>query len=277
MPLLTTCLFCAMKASIDALFHRIVWKKLSSHRVTHMLVMQHIGTEWHKERDNLMHYVCRIYKLPQMSKNLLQTMLSRCLKFPLAQQLKKNLCFFKGTWDWLICCYLKSLFQRLFSQGQRSVFSVNKNALKIPGGNKVIIGLVTIGNSRFEIKGLRLPEVFICVVHLAVLSFFLIINCIGCIEATGQKRVLISCYFLRVKKIVRWQKRVDRTSTRRHYPVRIEWKSSDSCSVIHFMNIKRKKTKTTYLPSSTLILIQYVENVSLAHTFIWLFNFSDSQ
>ena len=64
--------------------------------------MQHSGTEWHKEKDNLMHYICRLYKLPQMSKNLSQTMLSRCLKFPLTQQLKKIDAF---LWESGTCCF----------------------------------------------------------------------------------------------------------------------------------------------------------------------------
>lgn len=83
------------------------WCFIPQNSVTHMLVMQHTGTEWHKEKDSLMHYICRIYKLPQMSKNLSQTMLSRCLKFPLTQQLKKiyaflkesGTCWFAATWN----------------------------------------------------------------------------------------------------------------------------------------------------------------------------------
>lgn len=111
-------------------------------------------------------------------------------------------------------------------------------------------------------------------------KLFKILHFIQCIEPNMQEHGLLLHYFLSVKiffcnKSLKKRQAQNETFLKRTKIklVKLIWQLL--CSI--HKHFERKKTTTTYLPCFAIILISYVENMSLAHTFICLFDCSDSQ
>lgn len=132
------------------------------------------------------------------------------------------------------------------------------------------------------LKSLPPSPVLTVTLYLVELEHFILFYFIQCIEATRQEHVLIFHYLLRVK--TSYKSMMTGQAQKETYIKNIKKKKKEKkvkvvwqllCYTIH-EHFKRKEKKN--LPSFLFINLNlYVENVSLAHTFIWLFNCSDSQ